>query len=863
MSSPGMNNVKPTTHHTNPTPNKLRLPKIIMAISMGLLLAACQDGVPTETQPQTEHETITYSGPAARTTDIQNFRVELWDQLRDQDRCGACHNTGGQAPTFVREDDVNEAYAAANPLVVRDDIEASILVTKVAAGHNCWESNDGVCADLIAAYIENWVGSGSSDGRQIVLEPLPDELLVDPGESKNFPTDVHDTLFASTVHPLLTAHCSNCHEETALTPQSPYFATADPAVAYAAVQAQIDLDSPANSRLVLRLQDFHNCWDDCPDNADEMQSEIETMAGVINPTPVDTNLVTSKALTLSNGTVASGGSRHENDVIALYEFKAGSGDTVFDRSTVSPALNLTISGDVSWVSGWGIDIRNGKAQGTTSDSQKLADLIRSTGEYSVEAWLVPANVTQEGPARIVSYSAGTTVRNFTLGQTQYNYDFLHRSSSTDANGEPALSTADADEDLQATEQHVVLTYDPANGRRIFVNGVFTDDLDSAAPGTLGDWDDSFALVLGNEVSSDRQWQGKIRLLAIHNRALTQEQITQNYDVGVGEKYFLLFSVSELVDLPDSYIVFEVSQFDEYSYLFRQPRFISLDPTVTPGNIPIMGMRIGINGKETAIGQAYSNLDSAINDLEYTVDGQPLSTMGTVIPLEKGPTGDEFFLTFERLGSHANAYTEPAVLPPAEPADSDPMPDIGLRTFEEIDASMSELTGVSRTHSLVQSTYLTIRQQLPSSENINGFLSAHQVGVSQLAIEYCSALIDDPDLRGDRFPGFAFTAEANSISDSSWQDDFVVPMVNHFMGQNLTTQPLLTDVRDELMTLLTDTQDLKPYIDDITGDGIPESDPDGEPDGLARCTTACAAGRTEVAAKAACAAALGSAVMLIQ
>ncbi len=316
--------------------------------------------------------------------------------------------------------------------------------------------------------------------------------------------------------------------------------------------------------------------------------------------------------------------------------RLGEGDRIFDRSTVAPAINLTISGDVNWVSGWGIEIRNGKAQGTTSDSKKLADLIKSTGEYSIEAWVVPANVTQEGPARIVSYSAGTTVRNFTLGQTQYNYDFLHRSSSTDGNGEPALSTADADEDLQATEQHVVLTYDPANGRQIFVNGEFTDDLDAAAPGNLSDWDDSFALVLGNEVSSDRQWQGKIRLLAIHNRALTQDQITQNYAVGVGEKYFLLFSVSELVDLPDSYIVFEVSQFDEYSYLFRQPRFISLDPTVTPDNIPIKGMRIGINGKETAIGQAYSNLDGSINDLDYTVDGQPLSDLGTIIPLEKGP-----------------------------------------------------------------------------------------------------------------------------------------------------------------------------------------------------------------------------------
>lgn len=835
------------------------LPAMMLTLS-ALALGACQEGVSVEQSPPTDRDTSTYTGPAARTTDIQNFRVSLWEPLRTQDRCGACHNTGGQAPTFVREDDVNEAYTAATPLVNRDDIESSRLVTKVAGGHNCWENNDQVCADLIAAYIENWVGSTTNGGRQIVLEPLRPEQIVDPGDSKTFPAD--SSLFASTVHPLLTEHCSNCHQEMAAIPQSPYFATADADVAYAAVKAQIDLDTPPNSRLVLRLRDFHNCWDVCPDNADEMQAAITAMADGIATTPIDPALVTSKAQTLVNGTVASGGNRHETDVIALYEFKVGSGDTVFDRSTVSPALNLTMSGDVGWVSGWGVDIRDGKLQGSTAASAKLSTLIKATGEYSIEAWVVPANVTQEGPARIVSYSAGTDARNFTLGQTLYNYDFLQRSTTTDANGEPALSTADADEDLQATEQHVVVTYDPTNGRRIYVNGTFTGDVDPQAAGNLSDWDDSFALVLGNEVSNDRLWKGKIRLLAIHNRALTQEQITQNYDVGVGEKYYLMFSVSDLVGLPDSYVVFEVSQFDEYSYLFRDPRFISLDPTVTPGGIPLVGMRIGINGKEAPIGQAYVNLDITLNDTDYTVDGQSLSPLGTIIPLEKGPTSDEFFLTFERLADDEHVFTEPAVLPPSAPADADPVPAIGLRTFEEIDASMAALTGVNRTNPAIQATYETIRQQLPSSENISGFVSAHQVGVSQLAIEYCSALIDDSGLRSSLFPGFPFSAEANTVSDTAWRDQFVAPLIDRFMGQNVATQPLASDVSAELMGLLTTAADLKPYID-ANGDGIPESSPDGEPDGLSRCSSACVAGRTEVAAKAACAAALGSAALLIQ
>jgi len=816
--------------------------RIARSLLLGLLtlgLQACQDGVTTVTNPAPINTTQgnNYSGPVPASKDVQKFKTQLWDNLRDPAtaNCGKCHYAGGQgAPYFVRGDDVNLAYSTTLPLVDRNEPKNSRLVTKVGGGHNCWVAQNYVCAETLKRWIEGWVGSGSGSGRQIALEPPT--RVADPGASKNFPPD--SSLFGSSgVYGLVSAHCSKCHQEMAATPQSPYFASSDIDVAYNAVKAKIDLDNPVNSRLVQRLKEQHNCWDDCTSNAAEMEGAITAMSGAITPTAVDPNLVYSKALRLGDGTVASGGSRYESNLIALYEFKSGSGNTAFDTSGVSPALNLTLSGDVGWVSGWGIEIRDGMAKGTTAASKKLSDLIKKTGEYSIEAWVIPANVTQEGPARIVSYSAGNNARNFTLGQTQYNYDFLQRSSETDGNGQPALSTADADERLQATLQHVVVTYDPVTGRHIYVNGEDTGDIDPTPPGDLNDWDDSFALVLGNETSRDQLWKGKIRLLAIHNQALTPAQVKQNFDAGVGEKFFLLFGVSDLIGLADSYIVFEVSQFDEYSYLFRKPRFISLDPTVTPGNIPLEGMRIGINGKEAVAGQAYSRLVTRLNDTDYTLDGQLLSQLGTVIPLEKGVESDEFFLTFDRLGSHLDATTDTTSFSPQPPEDLPPAPDIGLRTFEEIDASMSVMTGVPRTNAAVQATFDTIKQQLPSSENINGFLSAHQVGVSQLAIEYCSELVDDDGLRTGFFPGFDFTASYTSAFDStSKRNQIIDPLLTRFIGSGLDgSQPDPAFVRAELNNLL---------------------------DRLGVCTTNCS-GRTPKMVKAACAAVLGSAVTLVQ
>ena len=116
----------------------------------------------------------------------------------------------------------------------------------------------------------------------------------------------------------------------------------------------IDLDTPSNSRLVQRLIELHNCWDDCPSNAAEMEAAITAMADSIDPTPVDPALLVSRALSLPEGIVASGGSRHENDLIALYEFKTGQGSVAYDTSGVDPAINLTLSGGYSWVEGWGI-----------------------------------------------------------------------------------------------------------------------------------------------------------------------------------------------------------------------------------------------------------------------------------------------------------------------------------------------------------------------------------------------------------------------------------------------------------------------------------------------------------------------------
>jgi len=853
--------------------------KFLACLMLAFLFVGCagESGAPNEVDTIIEEDNSDYNGPQAATT-ATDFKLYFWDPITGQgshdDKCVDCHDVGGQAPSkFANTQNVNDAFTVAfsgyaansRKLVDFTDPANSEIVQRVANGHNCWVAPDyNFCRDALISYIESW-RDGSEATSTVVQLTAP--VIADPDPSKEFPADSAD--FGNTIWPILTANCANCHSDTAALAQrqSPYFASADVDLAYEQAKTKIDLANPADSRLVVRLRDeFHNCWSgDCSSDANDMLLAIQAFAGPIPETAIDPAIYTSKALRLlQDGIVAASGGRVETDIIALYEFKQGAGSAIVrDSSDVAPRADLILSGtegvDYEWLNAWGIQFSGGKAQATVADSKKIFDMIQLTSEYSVEAWVAPGNVTQEGPARIVSYSAGDN-RNFMLGQTLYNYNFPARSSASDPEGMPMLSTDDNDEDLQATLQHVVVTYRSDVGRQIYVNGVHTGDVDTETNTSIGNWNDGYALVLGSEVDGSNVFAGSIRLVAIHNRALTQQSIQANYDAGVGQKFFLLFSVTHLLNTtPDAFIVFEVSEYDNYSYLFGAPYFISLDNAVTPETFDIQGMRIGINGKIASVGQAYVTMDTEVNGTVYVQgEGQPLSSVGTVIALENGADQDQFFLTFDRIGDNTNVLVEADPPDPVFEGSAEQGSDIGVRNFSEINQSFAQITGISSTTTSVENVYNAVVQQLPSSEDIQGYLSSHQMGVTQLGIAYCDALIESPAARvalGISLPEIeSGSDDANSKSVAAWDADFITPMMTAAMNSSLSTQPSATQTRELVHHLL--------FTD---ADGIAEIDPVNDPDphGLSRCGGGCPVGRTAEAAKAACASILGSAAVTFQ
>ncbi|MCZ6829921.1 MAG: LamG domain-containing protein [Gammaproteobacteria bacterium] len=840
---------------------------------------------------------FTYNGPTPVSEEVQGFKRTFYDPLAGNDRCGECHTPGQPGTTaFADQGDVNNAWRQARTVVNLDAPDSSAVVQRIANGHNCWLGSDqaSTCAATITSYIERWAAGTVQSAATVQLLP---RIPVSPSGTRVMPPTLIDVAgldLASSgeVLELLNRYCSDCHSDTANIPQSPYFGSDNPDIAYPALRGKIDLIDSAASRIVLRLAtDSHNCWDSCPDNAETLRRAVARFAAVVPETEVDASLVISMAQVLErDGVVATGGGRAESSLIAKWEFREGSGTTTADTSGVKPEIPLSLSGDYNWLGGWGVRFVAGKAQGGVAGSSKLHKLITLTGEYSIEAWIAPNNVSQEN-AWIMGYAGGPDSRNLLLSQTLYNYQAYTRSTATDDNnaGEPALSTGDDAQLAQATLQHVVVTYDPVAGRKIYVNGESSGAIDDAGGGLLNNWNEAFAVVLGNATGNTNPWAGTMRMLAVHNSVLSAEQVEQNFEVGVGQKYYLMFSVSELLDAEGTchsmadgsrtnycYVVFQVSQFDDSSYLFDSPFFVNINPDGGSVAFDLSGVHLGINGKLAETGQGFLNIKASLGAGAGDELGQSLASTGTIIPLENGADQDIFFLAFDQINGLSGPALGGSAMPFRQILVGEGAADIAVRTFDEINASFSVLTGVpvasdrvsQVTGKTVAETFNNVRRALPGVEDFQAFMSSHQMAATQLAAAYCDGLVQDINLRQQIFPAPPVFDFNTPVADPGidWRNHIVAPLVDRAINTGLLSDTARTRIIDEVVVLITDDRDLKPYVL-INGNYVSDPDPalHNKRDGLIYCrnNAACPASRTADVVKAACTAILGSGIVLLQ
>ena len=193
--------------------------------------------------------------------------------------------------------------------------------------------------------------------------------------------------------------------------------------------------------------------------------------------------------------------------------------TVHDTADAGLALDLSIANpeNISWVSGGGLTIHTATTIASPGTVPRLRDDLEATDRVTLEAEFTPANITQDGPARIVAYSNGTSSRNFKLGQTDAKVNARLR-TSLNSSGTPDLEAGDV---LTAgTREHVILTYD-GEELRLYRDGRL--EVAESWTGDLDNWDSAFRLVMGNEIGGSRPWLGTLHRVAIWDGSVNQVQ----------------------------------------------------------------------------------------------------------------------------------------------------------------------------------------------------------------------------------------------------------------------------------------------------------------------------------------------------
>jgi len=228
--------------------------------------------------------------------------------------------------------------------------------------------------------------------------------------------------------------------------------------------------------------------------------------------------------------LTSGAARSASSgLVAFYSFDEGNGVTVRDTSGAGESLGLKIENPAAVV--WaedGLRVRAPTVIGAAKPPTRLIAAVKRSNAITLEAWITPADTAQSGPARIVTLSSGTGVRNLTLGQDGDTFDIRLRTTRTDANGLPSLASRRKSATTNRT--HVVLTRNAAGRTRLYVHG--QEHASREVGGNLSNWDGGFRLTLANESSKDRPWRGILHQVAIYDRALDPDEVLARSKAGV-------------------------------------------------------------------------------------------------------------------------------------------------------------------------------------------------------------------------------------------------------------------------------------------------------------------------------------------
>ncbi len=220
--------------------------------------------------------------------------------------------------------------------------------------------------------------------------------------------------------------------------------------------------------------------------------------------------------------------RVRDGLVALYDLRSLKDALVPDRSGFLEAADAKLDDpDAVRLADGGLAIDRPTRLRSRERVAKIADLVRVSGELTVEAWIEPAAQDEATSAGIVMMSNTTSQHNFALAQVGDRFEARFRTSRMGTGEARPIRTPVASARPALT--HLAFTRDRTGRTRVFVDGEIASE--GTIAGSSADWEKT-TLVIGNGPRGREPWLGRLYLVAIYGRDLLAEEVARNFRAGL-------------------------------------------------------------------------------------------------------------------------------------------------------------------------------------------------------------------------------------------------------------------------------------------------------------------------------------------
>lgn len=186
--------------------------------------------------------------------------------------------------------------------------------------------------------------------------------------------------------------------------------------------------------------------------------------------------------------------------------------------------------------------------------------------------------------------------------------------------------------------------------------------------------------------------------------------------------------------------------------------------------------------------AVTLLAGLLGTFTHCVQQAPVIEEGTMSKQSNNPS-------FDSSSSSGSTMSSTGIIAATSQAAS-----VGVKNFDEINTTMSYLTGVPKAD--VAATFNTLAPALPNDNDVQTYITTTQVAVTRLASNYCQRLfVDTGNIdHSDQIIPPAWLQQKWSLVSQDTRREMIANLLDAFWGEGVDDAGRMTDLEEILETV---------------------------------------------------------------